>query len=128
MARSAVISELRLVSRIEPSALLWGYGTYRRKIAVYFAFQIQGAAVMPRYFFHVRDGWNVHEDLEGIDLQDPSAVENEAITAAKEIIAEALLGGRPAPLGYRFEVVDEQGKVILDFPFERAANEAGRQP
>jgi hypothetical protein len=83
---------------------------------------------MPRYFFHVRDGWNVHEDLEGIDLQDPSAVENEAITAAKEIIAEALLSGRPAPLGHRFEVVDEQGKVILDFPFERAAHEAGRQP
>jgi hypothetical protein len=83
---------------------------------------------MPRYFFNVRDGGNVDEDLEGIDLDGLSAVENEAMTSAKEIIAEALLSGRPAPLGHRFEVHDEEGKLILEFLFARAAQEAGPQP
>lgn len=90
--------------------------------------QAHGAAAMPRYFFNVRDRGNVDNDLEGIDLDDLSAVENEAMTSAKEIIAEALLSGRPAPLGHKFEILDEEGKVILDFSFERAAREAGSQP
>jgi hypothetical protein len=83
---------------------------------------------MPRYFFNVRDGGNVDEDLEGIDLEGLSAVENEAMTSAKEIIAEALLSGRPAPLGNSFEVLDEEGKLVLEFLFTTAAQEPGPQP
>jgi hypothetical protein len=83
---------------------------------------------MPRYFFNVRDGENVDEDVEGSDLDGFTAVESEAMTSAKEIIAEALLSGRPAPLGHRFEVRDEKGNLILEFLFARAAQEAGPQP
>jgi hypothetical protein len=83
---------------------------------------------MPRYFFNIRDGERVKEDPEGIDLDSLSAVENEAMTSAKEIIAEALLSGRPTPLGHSFEVFDEDGSLILDFLFARAAYEAGPQP
>jgi hypothetical protein len=83
---------------------------------------------MPRYFFNVRDGEKVDEDPEGIDLDGLSAVENEAMTSAKEIIAEALLSGRPAPLSHSFNVLDEEGRLILEFLLARAAHEAGPQP
>jgi hypothetical protein len=83
---------------------------------------------MPRYFFNVRDGEQVNEDVEGIELDGIPAVENEAMTSAKEIIAEALLSGRPAPLTHSFEVLDEGGKLIFEFLFARAADEAGPQP
>ncbi|WP_353646163.1 hypothetical protein [Mesorhizobium sp. WSM2239] len=83
---------------------------------------------MPRYFFNVRDGQQLNEDPEGIDLDGLSAVENEAMTSAKEIIAEALLSGRPAPLGHSFEIIDEEGNMILEFLFARAAHETGPQP
>jgi hypothetical protein len=83
---------------------------------------------MPRYFFNIRDGEKVDKDPEGMDLDGLSAVENEAMASAKEIIAEALLSGRPAPLGHSFEVRDEEGKLILEFLFARAAHEAGLQP
>jgi hypothetical protein len=83
---------------------------------------------MPRYFFNVRDEEKLDQDLEGIDLDGMAAIENEAMTSAKEIIAEALLSGRPAPLGHSFEVLDEQGTLILEFLFARAAHETGPQP
>jgi hypothetical protein len=83
---------------------------------------------MPRYFFNIRDGDKLVHDLEGIDVDDLSAVQNEAMTSAKEIIAEALLSGRPAPLAHSFEVLDENGRLILEFLFARAAHEAGPRP
>jgi hypothetical protein len=66
-------------------AFPYGYVTSRWKTKVYLAcIQIKGAAAMPRYFFNVRDGEQVNEDVEGIELDGLPAVENKAMTSAKE--------------------------------------------
>ncbi|MBA3446434.1 MAG: hypothetical protein H0T56_02275 [Pseudaminobacter sp.] len=83
---------------------------------------------MPRYYFHLRDGDQLREDFEGEDLADLAAVEETAMAAAKEIIAEGLLAGQPVLTNYSFEVCDEQRNTILRFPFVDAANKSGSRP
>jgi len=56
---------------------------------------------MARYHFHVLEGHSVIEDPDGSDLPDLQAAHAEAVSAIREILAEALrLGertGRPFP-------------------------------
>ncbi|WP_376776766.1 DUF6894 family protein [Rhizobium laguerreae] len=50
---------------------------------------------MPKYFFHVRRNDVFEEDVEGIDLATPDQAREEAIAAAREIVAERICAGRP---------------------------------
>ena len=70
----------------------------------------------------------MHEDYEGEDLADLAAVEENAMASAKEIIAEGLLGGKPVLTDFSFEVCDEAGRLLLDFPFSEAAAKPGAAP
>jgi hypothetical protein len=83
---------------------------------------------MPRYFFHFRSLVSLHEDYEGEDLADLAAVEENAMASAKEIIAEGLLGGKAVLTDFSFEVCDEAGRLLLDFPFSEAAAKPGAAP
>ena len=70
----------------------------------------------------------LREDYEGEDLADLAAVEENAMASAKEIIAEGLLGGKPVLTDFSFEVRDEAGCLLLDFPFSQAAARPGAAP
>jgi hypothetical protein len=72
---------------------------------------------MARYFFHIRNGDDFDEDTQGVDLPDVGAVENEAFTAARGLIADMVTDGEHIN-GMRFEVTDENGNIVLILPFK----------
>ena len=66
---------------------------------------------MPRFFFHVRDGADLNQDLEGQECADAEAARREAVSANREMISERLLHG--GSLNHRqIEIADETGHVV----------------
>jgi hypothetical protein len=74
---------------------------------------------MPMYYFHIRGGDKIIEDLEGIDLPNIAAVQEEALQAAREAVADQIVQGNPID-NKRFLVVDEKGDIVLIMPFTAA--------
>jgi hypothetical protein len=73
---------------------------------------------MPKYFFNTRIGDEVIRDPEGSQLRDP----DHAWETARAMIRELLRGqgGQRRLLTASLEVTDEQGDVVLEFPFSEA--------
>jgi hypothetical protein len=70
-----------------------------------------GVKVMPRYFFHVREGSVLHRDTEGEELADAEAARREAINSSREMLGERLLHG--GSLNSRtIEIADETGHIV----------------
>ena len=81
---------------------------------------------MPRYFFHLCRHGTRFNDPEGQSLRDP----DQAWEAARATALDLMRGdpGGEAPwLSYHFEVTNEAGDVLLEFPFSEAI-EVKRQP
>ena len=74
---------------------------------------------MPLYFFHIKDEATTMLDHEGIELDDLEAVREEATQAARQTMSGRVLDGHE-PNGRAFVVTDEQGHVVLNFPFKLA--------
>jgi hypothetical protein len=74
---------------------------------------------MARYYFHIRKGDVLEEASEPIDADGPEAVEEEAIEAARDLLAEGDLSGLDRRL-WSFEVADESGTTVLSLPFSEA--------
>jgi hypothetical protein len=77
--------------------------------------------MMPRYFFHFRNRNDLKEDYEGDELADVAAAKETAMTSAREIIADGMLGDEAVLSGCSFEVCDAAGKLLFAFPFSQAA-------
>jgi hypothetical protein len=75
---------------------------------------------MALYYFHQMDGEEIL-DPEGIDLPDLEAVRHEAIRGAREILGEDLRNGM-FDLRWRFEIVDEVGRLVMVVPFSDAVD------
>lgn len=71
---------------------------------------------MPRYFFHIRRHDALVEDAEGVELPSNTAALEEAIGAARELLAGKVRSGDFVD-GDRFEVRDEHGQVVHTLPF-----------
>ena len=73
---------------------------------------------MPRYFFNTRIGDEVIEDPEGEELRDP----DRAWEVARAMIRELLKteGAERALLNATIEVTDDDGEIVLEFPFTEA--------
>jgi len=72
---------------------------------------------MTRFFFHIRDGESLIKDAIGIDLPDVDAARYDAEQSARELLAENLRFRDPLdPRCY--EVTDESGIVLFNFPFK----------
>jgi len=70
---------------------------------------------MPRYFFHLRQGDEMLQDLEGQELRDA----DEAWAAAKAAAASLMKNKFERPVNWAemaFEVQDESGEIVLEFP------------
>jgi hypothetical protein len=67
--------------------------------------------IMPRYFFHMREGRDIARDAEGQEHSDAEAARREAINTVREIISEKLLHG--GALNHcSIEIADETGHVV----------------
>ena len=73
---------------------------------------------MPRYYFNTRIGDDVIPDPEGEELRNP----DHAWEVAKAMILELLRdqSGEANLLTASLEVTDEDGQVVLEFPFSEA--------
>jgi hypothetical protein len=70
---------------------------------------------MGRFYFHVRAGDQLIPDEEGIDLPDFSAARREAILSARELLAEAIMSGKPE-VPEAFVIADEGGRELDTVP------------
>ena len=73
---------------------------------------------MPRYYFNTRIGDELLADPEGEDLRNP----DRAWEVARAMIRELLKteGAERALLNATIEVTDDDGEIVLEFPFTEA--------
>jgi hypothetical protein len=70
---------------------------------------------MPRYFFHVTDGYSPR-DTEGIELPDIYTAQHQAIRTSGELLRD--MGGEFWNSSeWKLEVTDEQGQILLTLRF-----------
>ena len=77
-----------------------------------------GPQPMPRYYFNTRIGDELVADPEGEDLRNP----DRAWEVARAMIRELLKteGADGALLTAILEVTDDDGEIVLEFPFTEA--------
>jgi len=73
---------------------------------------------MPRYFFNTRIGGELIDDPEGEELRNA----DRAWEVARAMILELLKseGAEGALLEAVIEVTDDEGEIVLEFPFTEA--------
>lgn len=80
---------------------------------------------MARYYFHIRDGDKLIEDLEGQDVGDEEAIRAEALASAREMLAESIRLGKS--MEHRiFEITDADGRQVTTVPFSDAIDRFSR--
>jgi hypothetical protein len=79
--------------------------------------QQQRILTMPRFFFNTRIGDELIADPEGEELRDP----DRAWEVARAMIQELLrTEGAEGLLRAVLEVTDDEGEIVLEFPFTEA--------
>jgi uncharacterized protein DUF6894 len=73
---------------------------------------------MPRYFFNTRIGDELIDDPEGEELRNP----DRAWEVARAMILELIKteGADGVLLNAVIEVTDDDGEIVLEFPFSEA--------
>lgn len=66
---------------------------------------------MGRFHFHLIDGGQLMMDDEGSDLPDFAAAQQEAVLAARELLAEAIKAGKRR-VPEAFVISDEAGREL----------------
>ena len=80
---------------------------------------------MPRYFFNTRIGDELITDPEGEELRDP----DHAWEVARAMIQELLkTEDGEGLLSAVLEVTDDQGEIVLEFPFAEALLDVSGAP
>jgi hypothetical protein len=81
---------------------------------------------MPRYFFNTRIGDELIDDPEGEELRNP----DRAWEVARAMILELLKSeGTGGPLLEAvIEVTDDEGEIVLEFPFTEALLDLPDEP
>ena len=74
---------------------------------------------MPRFYFHIRKGDVLVEDPEGTEVSETETLEDEAIEAARDLLADGDLQGLDRR-EWVYEVADESGATVLTLPFSEA--------
>jgi hypothetical protein len=74
---------------------------------------------MARFFLHIDDGPERIEDEEGSELSSLEEARREALTAARQLWAAAMIEQRDLS-ERRFVLADENGRVLDTLPFLEA--------
>jgi hypothetical protein len=80
---------------------------------------------MPRYFFNTRIGDELVADPEGEELRNPDRAWEVARAMIREILKTE--GVQNGLLSATLEVTDDDGEVVLEFPFAEAILDASDQ-
>jgi hypothetical protein len=72
-----------------------------------------------QYFIHIVTDQERLIDPEGGVFADLASAREEASQSARDLMAEELRCGRPIPLGWRAQVADGEGTILLTLPFAR---------
>jgi hypothetical protein len=81
--------------------------------------QKPGELDVPKYFFNIRKGDVLEEAADPIEIDALGEINEEAIEAARDLLAEGDLVGLDRR-DWAFEVLDEGGEVVLEFAFKDA--------
>src|SRR5947209_6151576 len=81
---------------------------------------------MPRYFFNTRIGNELLLDPEGEELRDADHAWRVARTTIREILTTE--GEQANLLGAVLEVTDDDGEIVLEFPFAEALPDSFEDP
>ncbi len=73
---------------------------------------------MPRYFFNTRIGGEVVADPEGEELHNPDSAWEIARAMIEELLKTE--GAQAGLLKAVLEVTDDEGEIVLEFPFAEA--------
>jgi hypothetical protein len=92
----------------------------------FFARSAPRISIMPRYFFNARIGDELVDDPEGDELRNL----DRAWEVARAMIRELLRteGARPDLLSAVIEVTNDDGEIVLEFPFAEALIDMPDQP
>jgi hypothetical protein len=71
---------------------------------------------MDRFYFHIQTRERLIVDQVGTDLQDACAAKQEALGAARDIVADAVRSGSDFPEA--FVIADSEGRELEIVPFE----------
>ena len=77
---------------------------------------------MPRYFFNTRIGSELVADPEGEELSDPDRAWEIARAMIKDLLKTE--GVQDSLFNAVLEVTDDQGEIVLEFPFAEALLDA----
>src|ERR1700749_2087725 len=77
-----------------------------------------GPQPMPRYFFNTRIGDELVADPEGEELRNPDRAWEVARAMIREILKTE--GVQNGLLNATLEVTDDEGEIVLEFPFAEA--------
>ncbi|MCB5176587.1 MULTISPECIES: DUF6894 family protein [Microvirga] len=75
---------------------------------------------MPRYYRHIRQGDQLIEDPDGIELPDLARARAEALAGIRDILAEAIKRGADDSLDDAVVIADETGRELMTVPFIEA--------
>jgi hypothetical protein len=81
---------------------------------------------MPRYYFNTRIGKELILDPEGEELRDPDHAWQVARTTIRQLLKTE--GNQAAVLNAILEVTDDEGEVVLEFPFAEAVLDPPDEP
>ena len=66
---------------------------------------------MIRYYFHIRDGWDLIPDDEGMDLSGIDAARAEAYSSADDLARAGIRDGKAAA-AWAIEIADQAGNIL----------------
>ena len=78
---------------------------------------------MPRYFFNTRIGDELIADPEGEELRNPDRAWEMARAMIRELLKTE--GADERLLNATVEVTDDEGEIVLEFPFAEALLDSG---
>jgi hypothetical protein len=81
---------------------------------------------MPRYFFNTRIGDELITDPEGEELRNPDRAWEMARTLIRELLKTE--GADERLLNAILEVTDDEGEIVLEFPFAEALLDVPDEP
>jgi hypothetical protein len=81
---------------------------------------------MPRYFFNTRIGDELISDPEGEELQGPDRAWEIARAMVRELLTTE--GAQSSLLNAILEVTDDDGEIVLEFPFAEAILDLSDEP
>jgi hypothetical protein len=75
-----------------------------------------------RFYLHIKDGANLIRDEEGVDLPTAADAPDQALHAARELVADAVMSGRNLDAD-AFLIADQDGKQLAYLPLTDALPE-----